>query len=121
MKRIGGLMNIFVNQKAYNKSQNERLRLGRVSNVPVLKALYVLNMSISELKNKLSSLGVNQNSYSLSGGLPNEKYCFTNESGKWFVYYSERGQRTGESIFTHEKEECEFLLGTLTNDQTSRV
>lgn len=78
-------------------------------------------MNIEELKVKLKALGISPSSYSLEGGMPSERYCLSNESGKWFVYYCERGQKSGESSFTNESQACEFLLGQLEGDPTTRV
>lgn len=48
--------------------------------------------------------------YSLNGGLPNEAYCIEKENDKWYVYYSERGKKTGIGYFESEKEACDCLL-----------
>jgi len=77
-------------------------------------------MNIEDLKVRLKSLGVSPSAYSLRGGLPSEKYCLSNDSGLWQVYYSERGQRTGEKSFATESQACEHLLEQLENDPTTR-
>jgi hypothetical protein len=63
-------------------------------------------MDIKSLKVALNKLNVNPDSYSLEGGLPSEKYCLSNEGINWSVYYSERGQRTGEKLFSSESQAC---------------
>jgi hypothetical protein len=78
-------------------------------------------MNIKELKIQLKNLGISSSSYSLNGGLPNEKYCLSNEQGKWFVYYSERGHRSGEKNFSSESLACEYFLGQLKCDPTTRL
>ncbi|WP_298769167.1 hypothetical protein [uncultured Shewanella sp.] len=78
-------------------------------------------MNIDELKIQLRNLGITSQAYSLNGGLPSEKYCLSEESGKWFVYYSERGQRTGEKSFTNESKAYEYFLGELKRDPTTRM
>jgi len=78
-------------------------------------------MDIEELRKQLIQLGIKSSSYSLSGGLPNEKYCLANESGKWVVYYSERGQRTGEKVFSSESKACEYLFSRMERDPTTRI
>ena len=39
---------------------------------------------------------------------------------RWSVYYSERGQRSGERIFDSEDEACRYLLNLLCNDPSTR-
>ena len=75
-------------------------------------------MNILELQKKLNEIGVRKSAYSLSGGLPNERYCIENSGRQWSVYYSERGQRTGEKIFTNESKACDYLLKELQSDPT---
>ena len=53
-------------------------------------------MTVSELKRILEAEGFRQDVYSLTGGLPNEAYCLENRGYEWAVYYSERGERSGE-------------------------
>lgn len=49
--------------------------------------------------------------YCLSGGLPNEAMCVDREKdGRWSVYFSERGGRTGLRIFDTEDEACEYFI-----------
>jgi hypothetical protein len=50
------------------------------------------------------SEGIRSSAYSLDGGLPAEQYVLAMEEGGWSVYYSERGQRTGEVHFDTEHE-----------------
>lgn len=70
-------------------------------------------MTRSELQNRLNAYGVDPSAYSLEGGLPNEAYVLDHDRGLWSVYYSERGQRTGESVYPTESEACEALLKML--------
>ena len=78
-------------------------------------------MDIASLKVELDKLNIKPSSYSLKGGLPSEKYCLSNESSSWSVYYSERGQRTGENVFSNESKACEYFLKELKNDPTTRT
>ena len=55
-------------------------------------------MTIKELEQELEQIGV-----------PNEKLCIVRE-GKWQVYYSERGNKSGLKVFETETEACEFFL-----------
>jgi hypothetical protein len=78
-------------------------------------------MNRTELETTLLARNVSPLAYCLSGGLPNEKYTLDQAGEKWSVYYSERGQRSGERIFDSEDEACRYLLQLLTNDSTIRV
>jgi hypothetical protein len=71
-------------------------------------------MNLAELERRLASSGVPQDAYCLSGGLPNEAYCIEKSSGKWQVYYSERGSQTGLKSFDTEDEAWAWLLESLT-------
>ena len=74
-------------------------------------------MNLAELKARLHSSGVPADSYSLTGGLPNERYCIQPANGdEWSTYYSERGQRTGLKQFAAEDEACEFFFQWITGD-----
>lgn len=67
-------------------------------------------MKVSELCNELERLGISKELYSImSGGMPNEKLCLVYENG-WKIYYSERGERTGEMSYSNEEEACEVFL-----------
>lgn len=67
-------------------------------------------MKINDLKEKLKALNVPPILYSLRGGLPSEKYCIEERDGKWYTYYSERGERSGEKEFSSESAACEDFL-----------
>lgn len=67
------------------------------------------------VERKVSSLA-----YSLGGGLPSEKYVLNQDAGgRWSVYYSERGQKSGERIFDSEDAACRHLLDWLTSDPSA--
>lgn len=71
-------------------------------------------MTIYELEKKLKDIRVPSDSYSImQGGLPNETYCLSYESGKWIVYYSERGDRSGLTAFESESEACAYFYDQL--------
>ncbi|MCL2323533.1 MAG: hypothetical protein FWC47_15675 [Oscillospiraceae bacterium] len=61
---------------------------------------------IKELENKK----IPKDAYSLSGGLPNEAFCFNQINGIWEVYYSERGIKSGLKTFVSECDACIFFL-----------
>lgn len=77
-------------------------------------------MDRNTLREQLDSIGIDPEAYSLDGGLPVEKYCLEDRRSSWAVYYSERGLRSGERVFTSEDEACRYLLGLLERDPTAR-
>ncbi len=78
-------------------------------------------MNRDELEIILRERGVSSLAYCLGGGLPNEKYTLDQAGAKWPVYYSERGQRSGERVFDSEDEACRYLLQLLTKDSSTRL
>lgn len=72
-------------------------------------------MDKKELELKLIELGIRNDSYSLSGGLPNEAYCLSNIGKDWEVYYSERGSKSSLKIFSSESAACEYFLNWISN------
>lgn len=70
-------------------------------------------MKKNELRSILITKGISRSYYSLEGGLPNEKLCLDYENGKWIVYYSEHGIRTGIQYFDNEDDACDYLLHTI--------
>lgn len=71
-------------------------------------------MNIYELEEKLKSANVPKDCYSImKGGLPNEVLCLTAEHGNWIVYYSERGNRSGLTIFKSESDACNYFYNHL--------
>ena len=51
----------------------------------------------------------------MKGGLPNEVYCLNTENGNWVVYYSEKGKRSGLTVFKSESEACAYFYDKLKN------
>ena len=70
-------------------------------------------MNKTKLKQLLDAEKFDPKVYSLDGGLPNDRLCFSAEAGKWCVYYSERGSRFDEKCFASEDEACDDLLQRL--------
>ena len=66
-------------------------------------------MNKSDLEKILKKNKIPKQSYSLSGGLPNECYCIGKKE-KWEVYYSERGLKTQLVYFNTEEAACEYFL-----------
>ncbi len=69
--------------------------------------------TISDLEKILTIKNVPKDSYSLTGGLPNEEYCIGYTGQNWEVYYSERGLKTGLKSFNSENEACVYFLEQL--------
>lgn len=70
-------------------------------------------MDKRELQERINSEKIPKDVYSLGGGLPNEKLCLGEVAGKWEVYYSERGEKTGLVTFGSESEACEYFYKEL--------
>ncbi|MEV1130535.1 hypothetical protein [Agromyces sp. NPDC049794] len=54
-----------------------------------------------DLRAELHRLSVPDSAYSI-GYDSNEAYCLIEETDGWHVYYSERGRRNGEHVFSSE-------------------
>ncbi|WP_323637280.1 hypothetical protein [Pectobacterium polaris] len=66
-------------------------------------------MNKQELKDRLLKEKVSRSLYYLDGGLPDEKLCLDFENGRWVVYFSERGVKTGMMNLMTECEACKFI------------
>lgn len=78
-------------------------------------------MTKTELKTKLEQADVYAEAYSLDGGLPNERYVLSQGvNGRWDVYYSERGQKSGLRSFDSESAACQFFFDHVLKDPTVR-
>ena len=78
-------------------------------------------LTVRRLKRILDQEGINPKSYSLRGGLPDERYCLEQAGdGLWSVYGSERGHRVSERFFQTEAEACEQLLYLVRRDPSTR-
>jgi hypothetical protein len=75
-------------------------------------------MNRALLSQRLQDLGIRSGSYSLENTWLDEAYILTSENGKWVVYYSERGLRSGLKQFDSEEEACEFMYRVLAGDPT---
>lgn len=53
----------------------------------------------AELECALLELGVSKASFSIGKPDIDEKYCFDLEDGFWWVYFSEKGSRSGVCVF----------------------
>jgi len=78
-------------------------------------------MNREQLKQELDANGVEPEAYYFGSGLPNEKYVLAQETtGKWSVYFSERGARAGNRTFDSENEACIYFLERILRDSTTR-
>lgn len=77
-------------------------------------------MNVEELKQRLTAEDIDESAYSLSGGLPGDRYVLSHDGPVWSVYYSERGLQTSLRRFRIESEACSYLLQQLLNDSTTR-
>ena len=68
-------------------------------------------MTIGLLKKLIEDNNISSIHYRLMcNGLPDEKLCiYEDEELFWHVYYSERGKRSNEIIFTNESEACNYF------------
>jgi hypothetical protein len=85
---------------------------------------YLVNwqmMNRNALRAAAEREGIPESAYSLDGGLPPDRYVLAVVPGGWIVYYSERGERTGETVFETEDEVCSYLLLKLIGDPTTRA
>ncbi|MFY1636196.1 hypothetical protein ACN27F_23460 [Solwaraspora sp. WMMB335] len=72
-------------------------------------------INLAELTSHLQTVDVPADAYSI-GRDRDEAYCLVREVGRWSVFYSERGRRTGEVRHTNEADACADLLGRLVRD-----
>jgi hypothetical protein len=77
-------------------------------------------MNKIELQATLEKEGFDPTCYDLTGGLLPERYTLANEFGTWSVFYSEHGLQTGKVVFATESEACEYFLGELRSDPTTK-
>jgi len=77
-------------------------------------------MKREELRRLLAANGVRDDAYELSGGDVDEAYVLGKERGRWVVFYSERGLRSGVQRFQSEDEACRYLYEELLGDSAAR-
>lgn len=72
-------------------------------------------MTIKELEEKIKSLAIPENEYSIitdllpdEEWLPSERFCIVKKD-TWQVYYSERGNKSGLECFQSESEACDYF------------
>lgn len=56
--------------------------------------------------------------YNIDGeGRDDERFCLVTDSGKWNVYYTERGCKTTDLYFDTESEALEYMLKELSEER----
>ena len=80
-----------------------------IDNVTVEVASMVYGDSLKALTATLHQFGINPRAYTILG-VRDESSCLTYQDNEWVTFYSERGQRTGESHFTDINDACMELL-----------
>jgi hypothetical protein len=66
-----------------------------------------------ELIQRLLDENIPRYVYCFDKEYPNEAYCLIKKNGKWQVYYSERGNKTGLKEFVNEQEACNYFYDDL--------
>ena len=70
-------------------------------------------MTKEELIKVLEKSGVPLNSYSLDGGLQNDRLCLDKTREGWIVYYSEMGEKYKEVGFPSEEIACDYFYNRI--------
>lgn len=70
-------------------------------------------MRVPELRERIKQLNPPLDSYSLDGGLPNERLCLSRDTQSWSIYYSEKGIRTEVQSYDSEEAACSAFMGRL--------
>lgn len=73
-------------------------------------------MNISDLKHRLLKFGIRDDAFEIEGKFADEAYILKKENDRWFVYYTERGLKTGLREFDSESEACNYFFGLVTSD-----
>ena len=72
-----------------------------------------LAMDRKTVKKKLDQLGVPRRRYSLNGKNLDDRVIISKSNNKWYVYYTERGERFNEKYFYDESEACIYFLDSV--------
>jgi hypothetical protein len=70
-------------------------------------------MTKSELLKRLQNEGIPEESYSLDGGLFNERLCLEYLENRWYVYYCEKGIKTNVKDFFVEDVACQYFYNEI--------
>jgi len=77
-------------------------------------------MNLDDLRRALVEGGFRPDSYSLEGGLREDRITLDEAHGRWFVYYVERGKRWEEAQFENEHSACVEFLKRISRDSVAR-
>ena len=77
-------------------------------------------MDLAALREAINTAGIREDAYALLADR-DERLCLTHNHPYWAVFYSERGNHTGERHFDTEAEACEAFLAQLLKDESNRV
>jgi len=77
-------------------------------------------LSCDRLVELLDAKGIDRNAYNLAGSTGGEGYVLDHQGQLWSVFYAERGEHTNRRDFDTEQAACEYLLGLLLDDPTTR-
>lgn len=78
-------------------------------------------MNIQQLTAALDCEGIDPRFISLSGAVQDESYVLEQDpKAGWWVYYSERGERSGERFFATESGACDYLHDRLVQNPATR-
>jgi hypothetical protein len=75
-------------------------------------------VTINDLRAEFRAAGIRGDAYCLDCDR-DEAYCLKSCGGRWFVYYSERGLKTGVQEFATEDAACQCLQSMILNDPTT--
>lgn len=74
-----------------------------------------INEKYAELERALLGLGISKASFSIGKHDVDEKYCFGLENGFWWIYFSEKGSRSGVCVFQSYTDAKSFFCCQLLN------
>jgi hypothetical protein len=77
-------------------------------------------MNRETLQKILDREGISRRAYYLDGGHPGQHYVLARNGLGWAVYYNERDEENERREFVTEDAACEYLLGLLRRDPTTR-
>jgi len=72
--------------------------------------LYLLAMDRNTVKKELDKLGINDPLYSLNGKDLDDRVIISKPNEEWYVYYTERGERSDEKYFNDESEAYAYFF-----------
>jgi hypothetical protein len=78
-------------------------------------------MNKDDLHKTLIEENFNPSAYSLDDDFKDEALSLRWEEGRWSVYYSERGLKTGKIDFDDEDSACEYFINEMRSDPTTKI